>query len=87
MNERIVELIKEADRRCSETRGVYDEILAQLIVHECTKLNKQQSYELMGVLADIEEGDGFDDVCLHTLNRIQHYLSGNTLLEHFGIEI
>ena len=35
MNERIRELIKEADRLCSETRGVYDEILAELIVREC----------------------------------------------------
>ena len=35
MNERIRELIKEADRKCSETRRVYDEILAELIVREC----------------------------------------------------
>ena len=35
MNERIHELIQEADRKCSETRGVYDEILAKLIVQEC----------------------------------------------------
>ena len=35
MNERIRELIAEADRKCSETRGIYDEILAELIVREC----------------------------------------------------
>jgi hypothetical protein len=35
MNERIRELIAEADRKCSETRGIYDEILAKLIVKEC----------------------------------------------------
>jgi len=35
MNERIRELIAEADRKCSETRGIYDEILADLIVQEC----------------------------------------------------
>ena len=35
MNERIKKLIQEADRKCSETRGVYDEILAKLIVQEC----------------------------------------------------
>ena len=35
MNERIRELIQAADRKCSETRGVYDEILAELIVREC----------------------------------------------------
>ena len=38
MNERIQELIAEADRKCSETRGVYDEILAELIVRECASL-------------------------------------------------
>jgi hypothetical protein len=37
MNERIRELMAEADRKCSETRGVYDEILAELIVRECIK--------------------------------------------------
>jgi hypothetical protein len=35
MNKRIRELIAEADRKCSETRGIYDEILAELIVKEC----------------------------------------------------
>ena len=38
MNERIRELIKEADRKCSETRRVYDEILAELIVRECAEV-------------------------------------------------
>ena len=38
MNERIRELIAEADRKCSETRGIYDEILAKLIVWECMKI-------------------------------------------------
>ena len=37
MNERIKELIAEADRKCSETRGIYDEILAKMIVRECAK--------------------------------------------------
>jgi hypothetical protein len=35
MNERIKQLMAEADRKCSETRGIYDEILAELIVKEC----------------------------------------------------
>ena len=35
MNERIKELMAEADRKCSETRGIYDEILAELVVREC----------------------------------------------------
>jgi hypothetical protein len=38
MNERIQELIAEADRKCSETRDVYDEILAELIVGECMRM-------------------------------------------------
>jgi hypothetical protein len=37
MNNRIKELMVEADRKCSETRGIYDEILAKLIVRECGK--------------------------------------------------
>ena len=48
MNERIRELIQAADRQCSETRGVYDEILAKLIVKECLLINRQRlfsSYE------------------------------------------
>ena len=38
MNERIRGLIQAADRKCSETRGVYDEILAELIVRECAQV-------------------------------------------------
>jgi hypothetical protein len=38
MNERIRELIAEADRKCSETRGIYDEILAELIVQDCLNI-------------------------------------------------
>ena len=45
MNERIRELIKEADRRCSETRGVYDEILAELIVRECAVIATINSHQ------------------------------------------
>jgi len=35
MNERIRKLMAEADRKCSETRGIYDEILAELIIQDC----------------------------------------------------
>ena len=38
MNKRIRELIAEADRKCSETRGIYDEILAELIIRECMSI-------------------------------------------------
>lgn len=35
MNNQIKELIKEADRRCSETRGVFDEILVNTVINKC----------------------------------------------------
>ena len=60
------------------------EKFAQLIVQECARLNKHQSYELMGVITDVEEGDGFDDVCLNTVKRVAENLA-NDLKEHFGV--
>jgi hypothetical protein len=45
MNKRIRELIAEADRKCSETRGIYDEILAELIVRECIKAYNDDGYQ------------------------------------------
>lgn len=32
------------------------------------------SYELDGVLCDVEHGDGFDDVCLQTVKRVRDRL-------------
>ena len=58
---------------------------AELIVQECARLNRLQSYELMGVITDVEEGDGFDDVCLNTVKRVAKHLT-NDLKEHFGVE-
>ena len=58
---------------------------AELIVRECARLNQLQSYELMGVITDVEEGDGFDDVCLNTVKRVAERLA-NDLKEHFGVE-
>jgi hypothetical protein len=43
MNERIKELIAEADRKCSETHGIYDEILAELIVRECAQMASEET--------------------------------------------
>lgn len=60
--------------------------LAELIVRECTELNRTQSYELSGVVVDTEDGHGFDDVCLTTVKRIEQYLAGDDLLKHFGVE-
>ena len=61
------------------------QLFAELIVQECARLNKHQSHELMGVIADVEEGDGFDDVCLSTVKRVAEHLAKD-LLEHFGVE-
>jgi iron-sulfur cluster repair protein YtfE (RIC family) len=58
---------------------------AELILEECAKLNRHQYYELLGVITDVEEGDGFDDVCLNTLKRVAEHLA-NDLKEHFGVE-
>ena len=61
------------------------QLFAELIVQECAKLNKHQSHELMGVITDVEEGDGFDDVCLSTVKRVAEHLAKD-LLEHFEVE-
>ena len=61
------------------------QLFAELIVQECARLNKHQSYELMGVITDVEEGDGFDDVCLSTVKRVAEHLAKD-LLEHFEVE-
>jgi len=91
MNERIKELIKQATTIEEHKWGVsYDnfdkEKFAELIVAECARLNRLQSYELMGVITDVEEGDGFDDVCLNTVKRVAERLA-NDLKEHFGVEL
>ena len=62
------------------------QLFAELIVQECARLNKHQSYELMGVITDVEEGDGFDDVCLSTVKRVAENLAKD-LLEHFEVEL
>ena len=62
------------------------QLFAELIVQECARLNKQQSHELMGVIADVEEGDGFDDVCLSTVKRVAENLAKD-LLKHFEVEL
>ena len=47
MNERIKELIKQADDKCSETHGIFDEILAHVILNdvlECVEENRQKFF-------------------------------------------
>lgn len=38
--------------------------------------NRRLSYELLGVLVDIEQGSGFDSVCLNTIKRVHDTLAG-----------
>jgi hypothetical protein len=60
------------------------EKFTMMIVKECAKLNKKQSYELLGVIVDTEDHDGFDDICLDTVKRVAEYLERDTLIDHFG---
>ena len=100
MNEKIRELAQQSelwDRLDPRSLGIpggstesrWGEELqefAELIVRECAKLNRTQSYELSGVVVDTEDGHGFDSVCLNTVKRVEQYLAGNDLLKHFGVE-
>jgi len=88
MNKRIQELLKQAGTDTSgKWMGVdHAEKFAELIVRECTRLNRTQSFELAGVVVDTEDGHGFDSVCLTTVKRVEQYLAGNDLLKHFGVE-
>ena len=93
MNEIIKNLFIQAGGSVEEENGnlwtysddLDPELFAQLVVRECAKLNKHQSYELMGVITDVEEGDGFDDVCLNTVKRVANHLAKD-LKEHFGVQ-
>jgi len=88
MNQRLIELYDQAtilEGNGDYVAGELDPVkFAELIVAECAKLNKHQSYELMGVIADVEQGDGFDDVCLNTVKRVAEHLAKD-LKEHFGV--
>jgi hypothetical protein len=48
-------------------------------IERLKKLNKDQFFNLEGVIIDIEEGDGFDDVCLNTVKRVKNALGDNSL--------
>ena len=94
MNEKIKELALQAMTYVTHnpkanklnSGDMFDAKFAELIVRECAKLNRTQSYELSGVVVDTEDGHGFDSVCLNTVKRVEQYLAGNDLLKHFGVE-
>jgi hypothetical protein len=95
MNEKFKQLALEAKMGTADfDNGSYYvatpdrmQLFAKSIVQECAKLNQNQSYELMGVIADVENGNVFDDVCLTSVKQVEQYLSGKDLLEHFGVEL
>ena len=94
MNERIQQLADEAAKFSAimslPTGELGDKLFvekfAELIVRKCDQLNRKQSFELTGVVVDVEQGDGFDSVCLDTVKRVESYLADSTLKKHFGVE-
>lgn len=85
MNDRLQEIMYEAGYVAPELAGRAKKF-AELLVKECQRLNKEQSYELLGVIVDAEEGDGFDGTCLDTVKRVKKYLYNPSLKKHFGIK-
>ena len=93
MNERIKELALQAMTYVTHnpkanklnSGDMFDEKFAELIVRECAELNRHHARELLGVITDVEQGDGFDDVCLTTVKRVAQHLA-NDVKEHFGVE-
>ena len=61
------------------------EKFAELIIQECARLNKNQFYELMSVITEVKEHNGFDDACLNTVIQVAEYLAKD-LKDHFGVE-
>ena len=86
MNQQIQEILKQSTEDILGVPIVNQKKFAKLIVQECDRLNQEQSYELAGVVTDVEQGDGFDGVCLNTVKRVESYLVSGTLKQHFGIE-
>ena len=89
MNERIKQLAEQAYEDVIKntpsflvTKELYEQKFAELIVKECDRLNRKQSLELEGVIADVEQ-DSFDDVCLDTVKQVANYLACNSLKKHF----
>jgi hypothetical protein len=91
MNSQIDDLYRQARLDAGHEKGfeatvqdVYQRF-AQLIVLECDRVNRRQSFELSGVITDTEHGSGFDSVCLDTVKRVEQYLAGNAFAQHFGV--
>lgn len=49
MDNKIREMVKKADSICSETRGVFDEILVQVVAKECAKIAREHTLSKSGL--------------------------------------
>jgi hypothetical protein len=78
------EIRRQIPGRKSVEEGAADRI-ADLLeeaadeIERLKKVNREQFYELEGVIIDTEDGDGFDQVCLNTVKRVQSVLNKNSL--------
>lgn len=78
------EIRRQIPGRKSVEEGTADRIadLLEEAANEIERLktvNRDQFYELEGVIIDTEDGDGFDQVCLNTVKRVQRVLKDNSL--------
>jgi hypothetical protein len=86
MNQRIRELIEEADRRCSETRGVYDEILAEMIIAECISICNRRG-EVLQKHLDERGKDMAEEPRLFTEGATSaSFRNAQSIRQHFGVE-
>lgn len=72
MNERIREMIRKADIRCYETRGIFDEILVKVVVKECIGVINKTPNGYRDYRNQIE--DAMRNACVDDIK------------EHFGVE-
>ena len=78
------EIRRQIPGRKSVEEGARDRIadLLEEAADEIQRLktvNRDQFYELEGVIIDTEDGEGFDEVCLNTVKRVQKTLNDNSL--------
>lgn len=89
---RLLELAKQAGLKKEhasdrEYIGDFDwREFSELLIRECMKINRTQSYELLGVIIDTQSGGGFDAFSLSTVKRVHDYLTGNELINRIGLE-
>jgi hypothetical protein len=78
------EIRRQIPGRKSVQEGTPDRIAdileeAAAEIERLKKLNKNNFYELEGVIIDTEDSNGFDEVCLNTVKRVKDTLGNNSL--------